>query len=356
LRFQWIEFDFICIEELTHWTETEFKMLMTSLRTSKRNVKPNFFGSTNPWWIWHGWVKRLWINRDFTEYEDGDEYDFISASVYDNKILLANDPWYLKALEALPEKIRRAYLEGDWDVFEGQFFPEFRREHHVIAPMIPMVWIIKRFVALDYWYSAPSAVYRLAQNTQDEVFCYRETYKTQQTYKQLAIWIKAVSTKGEWIKDVIADPAVINKKSETGGATFKATFRRFWLNVFPWKNSRVDWWNIMREYLQWTIKENWTVKVYITSNCNNLIRTLPELVHDQRNVEDCDTTGEDHWPDAFRYWLLAFWIKNDTLKSVWRINADIRNWWRDWSSADKESSFTKKRRSSKKKWILKKWF
>lgn len=36
LNFQGIEYDFICIEELTHWTEIEFRTLMTSLRTVKK--------------------------------------------------------------------------------------------------------------------------------------------------------------------------------------------------------------------------------------------------------------------------------------------------------------------------------
>lgn len=150
LQYQGVEFDFICIEELTHWTEREFKILMTSLRSSKPGIIPNFFGSTNPGGIGHGWVKRLWINRDFMEEEDPSEYEFIPASIYDNHILLTRNPEYLKSLLALPEKERRAYLEGDRDVFEGQFFTEFRRDIHIIEPMLPLEGIKRRIICLDY--------------------------------------------------------------------------------------------------------------------------------------------------------------------------------------------------------------
>jgi hypothetical protein len=34
-------------------------------------------------------------------------------------------------------------------------------------------------------------------------------------------------------------------------------------------------------------------------------RTLPALVFDDRKVEDCDTDGEDHAPDALRYGLMS---------------------------------------------------
>lgn len=41
--------------------------------------------------------------------------------------------------------------------------------------------------------------------------------------------------------------------------------------------------------------------LYITSNCRDLIRTLPALQHDQNKPEDVDTESEDHAPDECRY-------------------------------------------------------
>jgi hypothetical protein len=41
--------------------------------------------------------------------------------------------------------------------------------------------------------------------------------------------------------------------------------------------------------------------LYITSDCPDMIRTLPALQHDEYKVEDLDTDGEDHAADELRY-------------------------------------------------------
>lgn len=43
MNYQGIEYDFIAIEELTHWNEMEWKLLMGSLRTTRQGITPNFF-------------------------------------------------------------------------------------------------------------------------------------------------------------------------------------------------------------------------------------------------------------------------------------------------------------------------
>jgi phage terminase large subunit len=318
LQYQWVEFDFICIEELTHRSEEEFRILMSSLRSSKKYVKPNFFWSTNPWWRWHWRVKRLRINRDFNTDEDPTEYDFIPASIYDNAYLLKNNPEYLKSLLALPDKLRRAYLEGDRDVFAWQFFTEFRRSIHVIeTPFVPVDWIVRRIICVDYWFTNPSAVYRLAQDSQWQVFVYRELYVTWKTYKQLYLQVKAMTTRNEKIDFVVADPAVVNKKSETWWLTFKQT--RTWFRVIPWKNNRSEWRSLMRDYIHETASSV-GLSLKFTSNCVNAIRTIPELVHDDINVEDVNTKGDDHAGDSIRYGLLALWVKKHTTSQVMKAN------------------------------------
>jgi len=41
--------------------------------------------------------------------------------------------------------------------------------------------------------------------------------------------------------------------------------------------------------------------LYFLETCDDTIRTLPLLQHDQRNAEDLDTEGEDHAGDETRY-------------------------------------------------------
>ena len=54
----------------------------------------------------------------------------------------------------------------------------------------------------------------------------------------------------------------------------------------------------------------------ITENCTNLIRTLPELIHDEINIEDVDSWWEDHAYDALRYWLMYLGINKGNFTEV----------------------------------------
>jgi len=324
LNFQGIEYDFICIEELTHWTEEEWRTLMTSLRTTKPGVIPNFFWSTNPGGKGHAWVRRIFVNRDFQKEknEKAEEYAFIPALVWDNKILLETQPDYIQSLLSLPEKKRRAYLEGDWNVFDGQYFTEFRDSLHIIPPMIPKE--AKRYlVCLDYWYANPSAVYWLAQDTQWRVTCYRELYWPWMSYKELAIKILAMTTPQENISIVIVDPAIVGKRNDQTGVTGKEELEKWGLRIEGGDNSRVEGWLTVRKYLQPFEDPNTkevTSMMKITSNCSNLIRTLPEQQHDKTNVEDMDSKLEDHACDALRYWLVKLGQPVANFDSVRNMN------------------------------------
>ena len=107
------------------------------------------------WLSGNSWVKKLWIDRNF----EGERYDpakffFAPATAYDNKYIAES---YIDSLKSLPEALRRAYLDGDWTCFEGQFFTSFNPKVHVIEPFeIPKEW--NRYRGIDYGYVAPSAV------------------------------------------------------------------------------------------------------------------------------------------------------------------------------------------------------
>ena len=45
--------------------------------------------------------------------------------------------------------------------------------------------------------------------------------------------------------------------------------------------------------------------LYVFDTCRHFIRTLPNLVYDETDVEDVDTDGEDHIYDELRYVCMA---------------------------------------------------
>jgi hypothetical protein len=150
-------------------------------------------GATNPGNIGHAWVKSLWIDKqpaagmENPECYDPSDYDFISARVHDNPIY-ASDANYLKTLAALPSHLRRAFLDGDWEVFAGQYFDNFDVTRHIArAETIDWKPWWPRWISIDWGFEHPSATYwHAAAPGRDEiaprqiVITYRE-YVTQRT-------------------------------------------------------------------------------------------------------------------------------------------------------------------------------
>lgn len=163
-QYQSSEFLFIGIDELTHFTLRQWQFLTSRNRCPVPNSFCNMAGATNPGNIGHAWVKSLFIDRQAAAGMEAREYDpndyaFISARVWDNPIY-ANDPSYLKTLQQLPDFYRRAFLDGDWSVFAGQYFSNFGPSRNVIrAESIHAADWWPRWISIDWGFEHPAAVY-----------------------------------------------------------------------------------------------------------------------------------------------------------------------------------------------------
>ncbi len=163
-QYQSSEFLFIGIDELTHFTLRQWQFLTSRNRCPVSGSRPCMAGATNPGNIGHAWVKALFIDKqpapgmDAREYDPAD-YAFISARVWDNPIY-ANDASYLKTLQQLPDYFRRAFLDGDWSVFSGQYFTNFDPRRSVIrAESIAAAEWWPRWISVDWGFEHPAAVY-----------------------------------------------------------------------------------------------------------------------------------------------------------------------------------------------------
>jgi len=296
------EFACILIDELTRNPRDIFDFL-TGMRMRWPNLPAKewkFVGATNPGGIGHLWVKKLWIDRDFSDEPfDPNDFVFVQAFYSDNKYI---DAGYEKQLASLPEKQRRAYLEGDWDIFEGQFFTEWRRDIHVIEPFeIPESW--PRYVGIDYGTANPFCALWMAVDYDGNVYVYRELYDRGLTAKEQAKLIREAS-RNENIYAYVCDPSMKIKNQGRGSilTSIADDYRSEGVPVIFGNNDRIHGANVVRRYLRQD--ENGKAKLRVFSTCQNLIRTLPALVHDEKKPEDVDTRGEDHAYDALRYGLL----------------------------------------------------
>ncbi len=302
-QFQGQEYDVIGMEEATTFTESQMQFITTCNRTTRSDFKPRMYYTCNPGGVGHAWVKRLFIDREYHEGENPDDYYFIPARVYDNPVLMRNNPEYVKTLEALPEHLRRAHLEGDWDVLAGQYFPNYRREKHTVEPFpIPQDW--KRFRSIDWGFNDPCCVLWHACAPDGRVYTYRELYVRQTLARDVALQILQLSGQ-EHIDYTVVSPDMWQKRGQKDiqGESIAEIFTTNGVPVIRADNDRMVGWTVMREYM--ADAPDGVPYWQIFSTCKNLIRTIPLAVHDEHKVEDVSATCEDHALESARYGLMS---------------------------------------------------
>lgn len=294
-----IEYDFIAIEELNQLSQDKIDKLLGSMRTSKTNWRPRLYTSFNPGGIGHQFVKDLFV-VPFKEQREI-KTRFIPAIYKDNPYLNVE---YIEYLKELKGDLGKAWREGEWDLFEGQYFNEWNTEKHTCPPFpIPLGW--RRFRAYDHGRAAPACCKWYALDQDGRVWVYRELYLTGMNIDYIASEINRLS-QGEEYQYSIADPSIFAHTGfvdKTGGQTIAEVFARYGVQFYPGSNRRVDGWNILHQYLYWS--EYQLPKIIYFKTCYNSIRTLPALIHDEHRPEDVDTRCEDHAPDTDRYFLMS---------------------------------------------------
>lgn len=338
-QYQSAEYDVVRFDELTHFTESQYLYLISRVRGANdfpKQVK----STTNPGGIGHGWVKARFVDRSEGKPfmgEDGLMRVFIPSLLTDNKFLMEGDPEYGNRLLALPERERRALLNGDWNIFEGQYFTEFDPRRHIIDPFeIPLSW--RRFRSIDYGLDRLACLW-IAVSPEGNYYVYREFCKSNLTISQSASEILDRTARGEEIYATLAPPDLWSRSQESGRS--KATlFSEYGLNFTKTQNDREVGWLAIKELLR---REEGGL--YFFRTCPEIIRCLPALRVDKLRPTDCATEPHDltHAPDALR----GFAIYNarpaeilPTHKTTWR--ADM---WEDYLSADAEG----------KKYLIKKY-
>jgi len=351
-QYQGAEFLFIGIDELTHFTLKQWQFLTSRNRCPVRvysdgenagkRIVPCMAGATNPGNIGHAWVKALWVDRqpppgfERPELYDSRDYDFIRARIDDNPIY-ANDAEYRRTLESLPEHLRRAFLEGDWNVFAGQYFDVFEFGRHTARPeeiRLEPWW--PRWISIDWGFQHPSAVYwhcavPNSRNSKYEprntlpgetnfdfrvsseaagpgaqtssgpaIVTYREFVQSGLSPRMLAQAIAERSGR-ERISEVFLSPdAFAHRTSEAsiaeqlGDVLIENGLPR----PAPADDDRVGGWQLMYQLLE---SDAWL----ITENCVQLIDCIPQLVRDDRRFEDIRKVDGDDPADAARYGLVS---------------------------------------------------
>lgn len=336
-NYQGKAYDYIAFDELTHFSWEEYSYMLSRNRPSGPGTRVYMRAATNPGGVGHGWVRQRFVapappmtpitERYTVTGPDGRlirlarSRVFVPSTVFDNRILLQNDPQYLASLAALPQAERQALLYGRWDSFEGQVFTEWRddpahyqdqRWTHVIEPFaIPAWWKIWR--GYDFGYSRPFAVGWYAADDEGRLYRIREYYGCTDTPNtglridpaEQARRIREIETTDPLLKgrkiEGVADPAIFD---ESRGESIAAMMERSpcFLHWYPGDNTRLA--GKMQFHYRLAFDPEGRPMLQVFNTCRHFIRTIPNLVYDTADVEDIDTRQEDHIYDECRYVLM----------------------------------------------------
>ena len=285
-EYQGLEFDWIFMEEATQFSESQFRTLGACLRGATKFPRRMYL-TCNPGGIGHLWVKRLFVDREYREGENAKDYTFIPATVDDNPQLLEASPEYKQMLDLLPEDVRRAWRYGDWNAMAGTFFPEFRKETHVIAPFVrvPREW--KKYRAFDYGLDMFACLW-VAVDFEGRAYVYREVQQSGLIVSEAAKLANALTPPEEHIEFTIAPPDMWNRQKDSG-RSMAEIFAQNGLGLLKASNNRVQGWMAVKELLKPMKSDTDRPGLLVTENCVGLIRNLPSIQHDEKNPSDCAT-------------------------------------------------------------------
>lgn len=336
-QYQGAEYDVIFLDEATQLQEMWIKKITACVRGVNSFPKRIYY-TMNPGGVSHGYIKRLFIDKQYEDGENAEDYTFIQSLVTDNKVLMESQPDYIKQLEALPQKLREAWLYGRWDVFSGQFFEDFRttpdiemctkagitteeayQQHrwtHVIPPFDLNSgecrgWNIMR--SYDFGYNKPFSLGYWAVDYDGVLYRIMEMYGCTGTPDEGVKWspdeqfkrIAEFEKDHPWLKDrnivdSVADPAIWDASR---GESIADTAAKYGIYFSPGDNQRVPGW--MQVHYRMQFDENGYARMYIFDTCKAFIRVMPLMMYSETYPEDINTKLEDHILDETRYMCMS---------------------------------------------------
>jgi phage terminase large subunit len=315
------EYDLIIFDELVTFEETMFLLIASRARSTKPGVVPKVIAGTNPGGPQSHWVRARFIDHtvDLDQYPDYDpaEWVFIPSKLEDNPYL---DQAYERKLLALPPELRKAYRDGDWDIFPGQYFPEWRKKSHVwhalnletgqrepTHPQFPSD--LERVLSLDWGFVKPGvcgfwALHDGHAVREDEYVFTRTT--AFRVGEEIA---RRIKTRGlTRIKYLVYDTAMEIPDNDSGESTISTVKRGMKaggvsIATVQADKDRVNGWQRLRHWFG--LAPDGKPWMLSSPLCTYFNRTIPSLVSAETKPEDVDTHGEDHAADESRYFAMS---------------------------------------------------
>lgn len=322
----------VYIEEVTNFPSPDPVAKMRATVRSAHGVQCGMRLTGNPGGPGHHWVKERYVSkgpmnviREKETFDLGNgikvdseiERVFIPAKISDNPLLLTNDPGYLMRLrQSGGAALVKAWLEGLWDQIEGTFFSEFMENLHVVkGPLPTLPKHLTRFRAMDWGSARPFSVGwyvisdgKTLRTPAGDLMPRGALLKFQEWYGMIPgrpnVGLKLSANlvgKGVLSRELngvrttygVADPSIFANNGGPSIGEMMLVEGCYWLRA---DNARQPGWEQLRKRLSAD-----PPLLYFHEDCDDTIRTLPFLQHDEKDLEDLDTEAEDHAADETRY-------------------------------------------------------
>jgi hypothetical protein len=280
------------------------------------------YGAGNPIGIGAIWVEDVFVKgvpctgmdeAQSAAYDPAD-YEYFPATYLDNPIY-ANDPNWLKNLDAYPADVRDALKKGIWGAAGGYFRGVWDENEHVYqhgSIELPSWW--KRWISGNWGYSDPASYYKHCMGDSGEVYTYDELYTDHEDPENLAEHI------AEWALEDGEMPHFVNfthsfdanatKRTATMGADPRSVNERMRPILqrsgipFPLASThdKLGRDTLMRELLAKRIKTGedaggHAIEVpgwMISDRCTHLRRLIPVVKADEKAVEKIENPGSGY--------------------------------------------------------------
>lgn len=332
----------IYIEEATNFPSPRPINLLRATLRSGIGVPCCIRLTGNPGGPGHHWVKKRYIDPaplglkiltetfidPLTKESITEERVFIPSKVNDNPKVGAAYRGSLHQAAMGDPMLLKAWLNGDWDIIQGAYFDCWDPKIHIVPPdtyrFIPPN--AQRLRAMDWGVAKPFSIgwYAIADGKwkhpdlpapfpEGAFIKYREWYGSNgQPDMGLRMNPESVARgiltrqqlARENIEYGVADPSIF---ANTTGISIAETMARsacFWRRG---DNKRIPGWVEFRHRLlgsQWQ-DSALVPMLYFAANCEDSIRTIPILQHDESNIEDVESESEDHAADETRYAIMS---------------------------------------------------
>lgn len=298
------EYDLIIFDELVTFEETQFLLIASRARSTKRGVTPKVMAGTNPGGPQSHWVRARFLDHtvDLDQFPDyrPEEWRFIPSKLEDNPYL---DQAYERKLLSLPPELRKAYRDGDWDIFPGQYFTEWRKKTHVTATHVAFPVDYPRVCSVDWGFVKPGVCGWWVLTPEGHVYREDEYVFTRTIAADVAQEIRRRSkARGIHVRATVGDTSMWTPDNQTG-ESIAETFARHGVPMQQADKDRVNGWQRFRAWL--ALAPDGTPWLQSSPLCTYFNRTIPSLVSAETRPEDVDTDGEDHAADEARYFVMS---------------------------------------------------